>query len=76
MLDFRDEGYLNGYMNDSVSRYEMCLGKVGYPDKIKDYLLGETSPQTNYQHKMIQVCVQINWHQEFNRIRESKKEKN
>ena len=52
-MDFRDPGYLSRSMNETIYKYEECLAKLGYPDNIQAYVLGDTR-ETNIQHKMIQ----------------------
>jgi len=53
VMDFRDPGYLSRSMNETIYKYEECLAKLGYPENIQAYVLGDTR-ETNIQHKMIQ----------------------
>ena len=46
VIDFKDPGYLNSAMNESLVQYETCLARLGYPHNIQDVIRGD-EPQTN-----------------------------
>jgi len=58
VVDFKDDDYLTPAMNDTIVKYETCLANLGYPHDVQSYVLNETSPQTNFQHKIIQDQLQ------------------
>ena len=51
VVDFKDPGYLNTAMNDSIVEYEQCLAKYGYPHNIQNYLQGDIVPIDTKNYK-------------------------